>query len=228
MTATRPPSPGRPAAGRTRPYHSPQRRARADERRRHVYAVAHDLFVSRGWAATTVSEVARAADVSPQLIFSTMGGKSGLLLGALRHRSFGGPDLRSALEAVPFEQQPDVGSRLDLLADFVARSVPPMGPILSVLLVAADADPATRQLLHDVQQLRRETGRLLLPRLVGRRVRGSADLADELYVMTSGETYLQFARVNGWTDARYRRWVRTSLRDLFARYGVALDSPDGR
>lgn len=214
--------------GGPRRYHSPVRDARAEQRRANVFAVAHDLFVERGWAATTVAEIAERSGVSPQLIFSTMGGKPGLIIGALRQRSFGGPELRTALASVPFEDRPDVAARLDLLTEFSVAAMSAMAPILSVLRVAADADSEAYRRLDEMQQRRRETCRELLPRLTGARVRDARDLADELYVLTSGETYLQFCRVSSWDDARFARWLRAALREAFDRHGVDVDAAAGR
>lgn len=211
--------------GAPRRYHSPVRDARAEQRRANVFAVAHDLFVERGWAATTVAEIAERSGVSPQLIFSAMGGKPGLIIGALRQRSFGGPELRTALSTVPFEQRSTVGARLDLLAEFSAPAVSAMAPILSVLWVAADADAEAERRLDELNQGRRKTCLELLPRLLGRRPRNARYLADELFVLTSGETYLQFSRVSSWSDKRYAGWLRSALREAFTRYGVDLESP---
>ena len=203
------------------------RDARAEQRRANVFAVAHDLFVERGWAATTVAEIAERSGVSPQLIFSSMGGKPGLIIGALRQRSFGGPELRTALATVPFEERPDVGARLDLLAEFSVPAVSAMAPILAVLRVAADADSEADRRLDELHQRRRETCRELLPRLTGTPVHDAGYLADELYVLTSGETYLQFSHVNSWDDARFARWLRSALREAFRRYGVDVDGSAG-
>src|SRR4029453_8380642 len=66
--------------GRRR-YHSPLRVEQAAGPRRRVLAAARELFLAHGYAGTTVAEVARAAGVSPDTIYVSLGGKQGLLEG---------------------------------------------------------------------------------------------------------------------------------------------------
>ena len=40
---------------------------------------ARDLFVEQGYTTTTVDEIAASAEVSPQTIYKSLGGKTGLL-----------------------------------------------------------------------------------------------------------------------------------------------------
>ena len=40
---------------------------------------AHDLFLGEGYGATSINEIARAADVSPQMIYASFGSKAGIL-----------------------------------------------------------------------------------------------------------------------------------------------------
>ncbi|MEJ3747324.1 helix-turn-helix domain-containing protein [Actinomycetes bacterium KLBMP 9797] len=64
--------------GRRR-YDSLRRAAQARETRAGIAEAARQLFVSQGWAATTVREVARAAGVSVPTVYATYGNKTGLV-----------------------------------------------------------------------------------------------------------------------------------------------------
>jgi AcrR family transcriptional regulator len=66
------------ARGR-RSYDASRRQADAVERRRRVVDAAHDLFLTEGYGATSINEIARAADVSPQMIYASFGSKAGIL-----------------------------------------------------------------------------------------------------------------------------------------------------
>ncbi|TDD50106.1 TetR/AcrR family transcriptional regulator [Saccharopolyspora elongata] len=63
--------------GRRR-YDSLRRTAQAHETRAEIARAARRLFVARGWAATTVRDVAREAGVSAPTVYSAYGNKSGL------------------------------------------------------------------------------------------------------------------------------------------------------
>ena len=41
--------------------------------------VARELFTSQGFSRTTVAEVAASAEVSPEMIYKSFGGKAGLV-----------------------------------------------------------------------------------------------------------------------------------------------------
>lgn len=53
------------------------------ERRRHVIAAAADLFLHRGYHATTMDDVARAAGMSKKTVYQTFSSKSELFEGLL-------------------------------------------------------------------------------------------------------------------------------------------------
>src|SRR4051812_11859590 len=68
--------------GRRR-YRSSVRAEQATLTRQRILEAATTLFVERGYASTTIAVVADAADVSPETIYATLGGKRGLLEGVI-------------------------------------------------------------------------------------------------------------------------------------------------
>src|SRR5258705_11018145 len=67
-----------------RSYDSPLRRERAEPTRLAIAAAAGRLFAERGYAATSIEEIAAAAAVSRATVFSSVGGKPELLTAAYR------------------------------------------------------------------------------------------------------------------------------------------------
>lgn len=61
-----------------RRYESLRRASQAQETSAQIARCARELFVTRGWAATTVREVARAAGVSVPTVYAAYGNKTGL------------------------------------------------------------------------------------------------------------------------------------------------------
>jgi AcrR family transcriptional regulator len=63
----------------TRSYVSPRRRQQADETRRRIADAARRLLGTRGYAATTMAEIAAAAGVALPTVYATFGSKPGIL-----------------------------------------------------------------------------------------------------------------------------------------------------
>jgi len=101
VPAVRPHDPGAP---RSRRYHSPRRAQQAAATRSAILASARELFVSQGYAATTVSDIARRAQVAVDTVYATIGRKPAVLRQVLE-TALSGTD-----EVVPADQR-----------DYVAR-----------------------------------------------------------------------------------------------------------
>lgn len=65
-------------------YHSPRREDAAAATRAAILGCARDLFLARGYAEVTVPEIARAARVAVQTVYSSTGGKSAILTALLQ------------------------------------------------------------------------------------------------------------------------------------------------
>src|SRR6478736_8227854 len=65
-----------------RPYDSTSRTRQAQENRDLISRTAHDLFIEHGYGNTTVADIAKAAEVSPEMIYKSFGSKAELLRSA--------------------------------------------------------------------------------------------------------------------------------------------------
>src|SRR5918997_3465516 len=97
-----------------RVYRSPLREEQARRTRAAVLDAAGRCFLERGYAATTMKDVADAAGVSVQTVFG-QGSKAALLLGCV-DRAVVGDDEAVALSArepfLRFVQAPDLAGKL--------------------------------------------------------------------------------------------------------------------
>jgi AcrR family transcriptional regulator len=198
-----------PAQAR-RTYDASGRRAAAEQRRAWVAVTAAGLFAERGWRGTTLAAVAREAEVSPEYVTKTFGGKQALLMAAVRSASFGrSGSLQEAFAALRLGDEPDVRVRLDRFVDFVCASVVPMAPFLPAMAQGAEEDERMRAVLGAARRGHVELVREVVPLLATGPVH--PDAVDEVVVLTRGETYLTFAAELGWTAARYAEWLRRSI-----------------
>jgi AcrR family transcriptional regulator len=197
-------------AATRRAYDASGRRAAAEQRRAWVAVTAAGLFAERGWRGTTIAAVAREAEVSPEYVTKTFGGKQALLMAAVRSASFGrSGSLREAFAALRIGDEPDVEVRLDRFVDFVCTSVVPMAPFLPAMAQGAEEDEHMRAVLSGARRGHVELVREVVPLLATGPVH--PDAVDEVVVLTRGETYLTFAAELGWTAARYAEWLRRSI-----------------
>jgi AcrR family transcriptional regulator len=196
----------------SRKYRSPVREEQAENTRRRVLDAAHRLFLESGYAGTTIAAVAVEADVSPETIYGSLGGKRGLLEGVIE-ATVEGPG------AVPFERQTafeEIGSlgtpreRLRALVEFACGVLARTSPVHAVIRGAADREPFAVDLRE--RQLEERLGRIAL------RVR--ADLtgalqpgltvkqaAQRLGALLSPELYHLLIVELGWTPGHYCQWV---------------------
>lgn len=212
-------------------YSSPLRQEQARRTRRRMVEAARSSFLARGYAATTVPAVARAAGVSADTVFHVFGTKRDLLRATL-DVVVGGDDEDVALLDRPDPQrlrtEPDPVTQLRLLAAGIAGQMARVAPMDAVLRGAAAVDPEVAALRADVQdRQRREVmatvvgwvaahGPLLLP---------EADAATAVWALTSPEVHDLLVARSGWDDERYRTWLGDTL--VRTLLGPGVLSPPG-
>jgi AcrR family transcriptional regulator len=136
-----------------RSYPSRTRQARAT--RREIVSAARDLFVERGYAATTIDAVAERAGVGRKTVFSSVGGK-GALLKLVWDWTLVGDDEpvpmadRPAVQAMLAERDPRrlVRMWVDMQLEVGARAA----PIGQVVVAAADVDDDVHELAETIRR----------------------------------------------------------------------------
>ena len=109
-----------------------------------MLAAARDLFLRRGYAGTTVAAVARAAGVSPDTIYVSLGGKQGLLEGVL---SLARADPEDPAQRDQAHRRDEIGAladphqRLHRLVESSCETLARISPVHAVLRGAADGHP---------------------------------------------------------------------------------------
>ena len=94
-------------------YSSPRREDAAAATRTEILSRARDLFLTRGYAATTVPEIARAARVATQTVYASAGGKAAMFAELLQP-AINDPTAAHAMTAA--RQATDPGQVLELCA----------------------------------------------------------------------------------------------------------------
>ena len=197
-----------------RPYDSSSRREGAQATRQSILDAARLLFLEKGYAATTMPEIARAAGIAQDTVYAAVGRKP-TLFRLLVEVAISGSD-----RAVPAEErdyvraireEADAAKKLRLYAGAVRSIQERLAPLFRVLQGAASLDPELDVLWQSISKRRTQNMRLLARNLAatGRlRPRLSvARAADILWSMNSSEFYLLLVEQRGWSPEEFERWL---------------------
>lgn len=200
-----------------REYHSLRRAEQAQATRGAVLNAARDLFVARGYVATTIHAIAERAGVSPATVYGTFASKRGVLA-ALIDRSIAGDDAPVPILDRPWvrelRDEPDLGRRIAMLARQGRLMLARRSAVDEVLRAAAAADAEIAELWAQAKA-QRFAGQTALLRMVAGPDRPIAKgAADALYAIGSPETYQLLVRDRGWTAARFESWYEESISRL--------------
>lgn len=204
-----------------RTYHSPLRAEQAGETRRRILAAAEKLFLSGGYAGTTVAAVAKAAGVSADTVYISLGGKRGLLEGVISHES------EDADDPVQLDQQrrrdeiaglAASSERLRRLVGLSCETLARTSPVHAVIRGAADGNPFAAELRDRMLQRRLDIQARNLRTYLGAALRAgltAADAARRYSALLSPELYHLLTVQCGWSSPQYQAWVTELLeRDL--------------
>lgn len=201
-----------------RRYDASRRQAQARQTRVVILETARDLFLQRGYAATTVGEIAADAGVSVETVYKSFANKAGLLK-AVFDVAIAGDD-----EPVPIPQrdnaariraEPDGRKKISLYTRGYTERAERSVPIQLLVRDAAASDTGARAVLD---QLNRErlTGMTALSRhlheskVLRKDVRAS-DARDVLWLFTAPETYERLVIERNWPPRRFRAWMTHQL-----------------
>lgn len=204
---------------RKRGYRSQLRAEQARDTRRRVVAAAGELFAEDGFAATTIDAIAARAGVSRQTVFTAVGGKTALLKLAYDY-ALAGDDEPIAMHDRPAIQkinaEPDPYRALTMYASFVTDMGQRAGKLYIALRSAAEIDPEAHELFwrweaERLQLLRDGPIPMFVRKNVLRTGVRPQEAADVMALLTSPSVYHRLVIQQGWSRARFRRWMTNTL-----------------
>ncbi len=200
-----------------RKYDSSSRNEAAKARRQAIIDSARRLFVEKGYAATTMPEIAKAARTALDTVYATVGKKPALFR-LLIEIAISGSD-----RAVPAEERDYVrairaegnaGRKLLLYAAAMQGIQPRLAPLVRVLQGAAPLDSELKELWQSIAQRRADNMRLFVKDLAAtgglRRGLTVSKVADVIWSMNSPEFYLLLVEQRRWSVEEYGDWLGTA------------------
>jgi AcrR family transcriptional regulator len=180
-------------------------------------ASAFRLFAERGYARSTIAAIAEDAGVSPETIYLSLGGKPGVLEGAIEMAITGAEDGAAEHDSswATVAEVPDASERLEKMVEYSCTILARTRPLHAVVRGAADKEPfaaaLSQRLLHD--RLSAQTGRIrkyLADDL--RRGLSIGEAGHRYCVLASPEVYYLLTVELGWTAAQHREWLTDLLK----------------
>ena len=204
-----------------RRYDSRRRRERAEEERRatqlRVVEAARRLFLTNGYAATTMAEIAREAGVAVQSVYSAGQSKADLLH-LVTDLAVAGDDQQVMLlqrpdfAAVANESDPE--RQVRMIAALIAATMERLAPVWVAYREAAAVDAKAAANLVAAHQRRHETFAGMIGMIPEHRLRRSPEEAtDTAWAIGSIDVFLLLRSIQGWDATRYATWLRQTLVD---------------
>lgn len=203
------------------PERYPRRAEQARATKRRVVAAATALFLERGYAVTSMTAIASAADVADQTVYAAFGTKRAVLSAAI-DQAIAGDDrpvvvndrdwMRVVLEST------DARVRLEGYAEAVRRIHDGASGMFEVLAASATIEPELAAMWAEAQRRRRigVTG-VIAPLAEWGVLRDGLDAEEAIDIVWSlngHELYRNLVVHRGWTPERYETWLGASFVEL--------------
>ena len=200
-----------------RRYRSRLREEQAARTRRVIIDAAREQFLTRGWTATGMRDVATAAGVALETVYAHFSSKSGLLR-AVADIAVVGDDEPVALAQRDEFRALGAGRRsariraaARLLTEVHLRTI----GVAKLLREAAPADDEIAEMLRATRERQRADVGAGLHLIVGREPTGEE--LDVVWTLASPEVYLLLVEQAGWTPPQYEDWIATMFERVIPR-----------
>jgi AcrR family transcriptional regulator len=202
-----------------RPYDATERRRLADQQRRdsrrQVIAAASRCFLDAGYSATTIADIARAAGVAVQTVYSAVGSKAELLIAVVSQAVAGDDGEVMFLDRdwmTQLRTEPDPRQQVRIFAEEMTAIGARVVPLFLMMRAAATADPEVAAAWQRSVSLRRDTARAVVRALRGLRRGLSREHAiDLVWAIASPEVYDLLVLQRGWTPAQCAAWAADAI-----------------
>lgn len=196
----------------------PRRAASAAKTRVALIRAAGELFVERGYLATTVVDIATRAGVGRATVFTSVPGGKPELLRLARDLALAGDD-----EAIPVPERSwfreamaaqDPQRLLRLQARNYRMILQRAAALEQALVVGAASAPELAELQAQARTQRAYGARMVAQRLAeltALHTREVDHTADIIYALAAPSTFLLLTGDRGWSADRYEQWLAATL-----------------
>ncbi|MGK8523770.1 TetR/AcrR family transcriptional regulator [Nocardia asteroides] len=188
-----------------------RRQAQAERTRTDIAEAAGRLFLTRGWAATTIADVAREAGVSVPTVYAAYGNKIGLVWALVDAADMAGdlPRMVAELETCSTPQQ-----QLAAMAGYDRRLFERAGDLIVLIRESGRTEPELANLYEQARRVADRTRVEVFSSWPDGTLRPGLDIstAADIYAgLCNIDVYATFTVERGWSPATVERWWSEAL-----------------
>jgi AcrR family transcriptional regulator len=173
-----------------------------------IVDAARKLFGERGYFATTVEDIAAEADVATATVYSSIGGKQGVLEEILRIWAED-PTIQATLESIGESAEPR--EIIDVLASAARQMREQWDDVVTIFLTTAPHDSGVADQFAPFSQFYRQCIAVIAQRLfdLGALCEGldAAYATDILWLYFGYGSFYTLHHENGWSYERSEHWL---------------------
>ena len=199
-----------------RKYSSAVREEQAARTRTRILDAAAELFLERGYARTTMKDIAVQADVARDTVHAIFGSKARVLTALIDHRLV--PDgsvtnVTQLPEALAIKDEVDQRKQIELFAKFIAGISTELRPVFEILRTASAVEPEMAKVFEEMDQFRMNNMRTYASWIAARGpLRVSTRQASEIiWALASLDVARMLCDELGWTESEHERWLSDTL-----------------
>ena len=206
----------------TRKYSSAVRDEQAARTRTHILDAASELFLGRGYARTTMQDIADLAGVARDTVHAVFGSKARVLTALIDLRLV--PDdsvanITQRPDAQAVKDELDQRKQIELFARFIAGISTQLRPVFEILRTASAVEPEMANVFEEMDRFRMKNMQTYAKWIAARGpLRVSTRRAGEIiWALASPDVGRMLCDELGWSQTQHARWLAdTLIRTLLA------------
>ena len=199
-----------------RKYSSAVRDEQAARTRTRILEAASELFLERGYARTTIKDIAVQADVARDTVHAIFGNKARVLTALIDLRLV--PDdavanVTQRQDAQAIRNEMDQRKQIELFAKFIAGISTELRPVFEILRTASAVEPEMANVFDEMNRFRLDNMQTYARWIAARGpLRVTTRRAGEIiWALASLDVARMLCDEIGWTQSQHARWLTDTL-----------------
>jgi AcrR family transcriptional regulator len=199
-----------------RKYSSAVRDEQAARTRTRILEAASELFLERGYARTTIKDIAVQADVARDTVHAIFGNKARVLTALIDLRLV--PDdavanVTQRQDAQAIRNEMDQRKQIELFAKFIAGISTELRPVFEILRTASAVEPEMANVFDEMNRFRLDNMQTYAKWIAARGpLRVTTRRAGEIiWALASLDVARMLCDEIGWTQSQHARWLTDTL-----------------
>jgi AcrR family transcriptional regulator len=200
----------------SRKYSSAVRDEQAARTRSRILDAASELFLERGYALSTMKDIADLAGVARDTVHAVFGSKAGVLTALIDLRLVPDgsvPNITQRGDARAIKDEVDQRKQIELFASFIAAVSTELRPVFEILRTASAVEPEMANVFATMDRFRMKNMQTYAKWFADRGpLRVTTKRAGEMiWALASPDVGRMLCDELGWTQAQHARWLSDTL-----------------